>query len=111
MVRAHVTLCVLALLLQRVLEGRLAAAGRPITTAACLETLATCRLSRYEPNGVLKCDYADHLRTQEQAAIRRSLRTAGSASLVLVRPTNSVLGRLLPTSGSLPIVGYSWSNP
>jgi hypothetical protein len=29
-------------LLQRVLEGRLAAAGHPMTAAAALETLATC---------------------------------------------------------------------
>jgi hypothetical protein len=57
-VRAHVTLCVLALLLQRVLEGRLTAAGRPMTAAACFETLATCRLNRYEPNELLDCDYS-----------------------------------------------------
>jgi transposase len=72
-VRAHVTLCVLALLLQRVLEGRLVAAGRPMTAAACFEMLATCRLNRYEPNDLLDCDYSITQPTQEQTAILQAL--------------------------------------
>jgi hypothetical protein len=70
---------VLALLLQRVLEGSLAAAGRPMTAAACFETLATCRLNRYEPNELLDCDYSITQATQEQAAIMRAL---GLTSLI-----------------------------
>jgi hypothetical protein len=58
---------------QRVLQGRLAAAGRPMTVAACFETLATCRLNRYEPNDLLECDYSTTQATQEQAAILRAL--------------------------------------
>jgi hypothetical protein len=68
-VRAHVTVCVLALLLQRVLEGRLAATGRPMTAAACFETLATCRLNRYEPNELLECDHPIAQATQEETII------------------------------------------
>jgi hypothetical protein len=78
-VRAHVTLCVLALLLQRVLEGRLAAAGRPMTAAACLETLATCRLNRYEPNELLEFDYSVTQPSPEQMAILQAL---GLTSLI-----------------------------
>jgi transposase len=78
-VRAHVTLCVLALLLQRVLEGRLAAAGRPMTAAACLETLATCRLNRYEPNELLDFDYSVTQPSPEQLAILQAL---GLTSLI-----------------------------
>lgn len=44
-VSAHVTLCVLALLLARVLEHRLADAGVEMTMPAALEVLATCHLN------------------------------------------------------------------
>jgi hypothetical protein len=43
-VRAHVTLCMLALLLERTLQHRL---GHETTAAAAVETLATCQLNRY----------------------------------------------------------------
>ena len=45
-VRAHVSLCMLALLLERTLERRLARAGRPITAPACFELLASGHLNR-----------------------------------------------------------------
>lgn len=44
-VRAHVTLCVLALLLERLLEQRLAAAGQRQTAAAALEKLEMAHLN------------------------------------------------------------------
>jgi len=44
-VRAHVSLCMLALLLERTLERRLRKAGMPKTAAACLEELASGHLN------------------------------------------------------------------
>lgn len=46
-VRAHVTLCMLALLLERTLRRRLQARGT--TAEAALESLATCHLNYYAP--------------------------------------------------------------
>jgi hypothetical protein len=45
-VQAHVTLCMLALLLCRSLEHQLKQANLSLSAAACLETLATCHLNR-----------------------------------------------------------------
>jgi hypothetical protein len=50
-----------------------------MTAAACFETLATCRLNRYEPSELLECDYSITQATQEQAAILRAL---GLTSLI-----------------------------
>lgn len=44
-VRAHVTLCMLALLLERTLEARLRHAGQPRTAPACFEELAVGHLN------------------------------------------------------------------
>ena len=44
-VRAHVTLCMLALLLERTLEDRVRHAGKPMTAPACFEELATGHLN------------------------------------------------------------------
>lgn len=45
-VRAHVTLCMLALFLQRTLEQALKAAGIPLSAVAALEQLETCHLNQ-----------------------------------------------------------------
>ncbi len=45
-VRAHVTLCMLALLVERTLECRLAQADLPMTASAAFEELASCHLNR-----------------------------------------------------------------
>jgi len=50
-VQAHVSLCMLALLLQRAMEQHLAASGVPMTAAAANSTLATCHLNRLQPDG------------------------------------------------------------
>lgn len=50
-VRAHVSLCVLALLLQRTLEQRLSAGGEAMTAARATSTLRTCHLNRLAPQG------------------------------------------------------------
>lgn len=45
-VQAHVTLCMLALLVQRYLEHRLRTAGLPLSTPACIDLLKTCHLNQ-----------------------------------------------------------------
>ena len=49
-VQAHVTLCMLALLLMRTLEQRLRHAGLPMTASACIETLASAHLNIRSPS-------------------------------------------------------------
>ena len=44
-VRAHITLCVLALLLERTLEVRLRRMGQPLTAPACFEEFSSGRLN------------------------------------------------------------------
>jgi transposase len=46
-VRAHVTLCILALLLERTLELQLAQVDLRMTAPRCLEILETCKLNLY----------------------------------------------------------------
>ncbi len=50
-VQAHVSLCMLALLLQRAMEQRLAGSSAPMTAAAATSVLATCHLNRLQPDG------------------------------------------------------------
>ncbi len=45
-VQAHVTLCMLALLVQRTLEQRLRNARLPLTAPACIDVLKTCHLNQ-----------------------------------------------------------------
>jgi len=61
-IRAHVTVCMLALLLERALRARL----RDGTAASALETLATCHLNR--------CHDSVYLLTEPDAAQRNLLR-------------------------------------
>jgi hypothetical protein len=78
-VRAHVTICMLALLIQRAIEIRLAAAGRQMTADRCLEELATCRLNRFEANELLDFDYSVTKPTEEQLGLLKAL---GASDLV-----------------------------
>lgn len=64
-VRAHVTLCMLALLLQRTLDLKL----KNIPFSAALETLATCNLNRFDSRG-----YAVTLADSAQLALLRTLK-------------------------------------
>lgn len=50
-VRAHVTLCVLALLLSRLLERRIKAAGRRRTAASAIDLLDSCHLNLTDHDG------------------------------------------------------------
>jgi len=75
-VRAHVTLCMLALLIERSIERRLKPAGQVRTAPACFEELRGCHLNRisgqnFEPT------YVATEPTQEQSAILRILRMKG----------------------------------
>jgi hypothetical protein len=66
-VRAHVTVCILALLLERLLDRRL-----PNTTSsAALETLATCQLNRF--NGHRASHYLVTEPSPEQRTMLRTL--------------------------------------
>ena len=79
-VRAHVTLCMLALLVERTIERRLKKSGlksrsrMPKTAAACFEELRTCHLNILGAHPALASVYAATEPTQEQRAILRSLR-------------------------------------
>jgi hypothetical protein len=82
-VRAHVTLCMLALLLERTLQHKL---GSEATAAAAIESLATCHLNRYaaeggssayvltqpdaEQNRLLRALHLQHLADSEEIAER-----------------------------------------
>jgi hypothetical protein len=70
-VRAHVTLCMLSLLLERTLRQRLHRGG--FTTDAALEALATCDLNLYGGNGS-PAAYSITQPNSAQRAILRALR-------------------------------------
>jgi transposase len=64
-VHAHVTVCMLALLVERTIEQRLQLVGIPMTAAAVLTTLHSCHLNLYTDEGtgtysVTECDPDQH---------------------------------------------------
>lgn len=71
-VQAHVTLCVLALLILRAIEHRLRDAGTPMSAQAVLETLASCHLNQFETRGSTAA-YAITQPTPEQLALLAAL--------------------------------------
>lgn len=75
-VRAHVTLCMLALLLERSIERRLKRSGltRTRSAAACFEELRGCQLNLITSDQAIEPTYAATEPTQEQLAILSSLR-------------------------------------
>ena len=88
-VLAHVTVCMLALLVERTLRNRLRAAGMELSAGAALEALADCRLTeRAGPAGTPV--YSLTAATPEQAEILAALGLADLADPAVVRP------RLLP---------------
>jgi len=73
-VEAHVTLCMLSLLLERILENRLEAEGIRKTAARALDELATCHLNLMVPAaGVGQCFYSVTEATRGQTDILRVL--------------------------------------
>jgi hypothetical protein len=73
-VRAHVTLCMLALLLERTLQRRLRRGGLDLTAAACFEQLHTACLNMVTNQPGLSPGYIATEANQDQRAILRSLR-------------------------------------
>jgi len=74
-VHAHVTLCILALLLERTLEDRLRRSTQPLTTApACFEELAGVHLNLLCSDADEEPAYCLTEPTQAQRAVLRSLR-------------------------------------
>jgi hypothetical protein len=67
-VRAHVTLCMLSLLLERTLRQRLRRGG--FTTDAALEALATCHLNLYGGNGSPAVYSITHPNSAQRAILR-----------------------------------------
>ena len=76
-VRAHVTLCMLALLLERTIEKRLRNSELARTAASCFEQLRTCRLNLISSPDQIVPTYAATEPTQDQLAILRNLRMTG----------------------------------
>lgn len=66
-VRAHVDLCMFALLLERWLEQQLRDQGQPMTARACMERLANCDLNR------LSTPWGDTLSITEPTADQRAI--------------------------------------
>jgi len=73
-VRAHVTLCMLALLLERTIDRRLKRSGLKTTAAAAFEELQSCHLNIVSSDPASESVYVATEPTQEQRAILRSLR-------------------------------------
>lgn len=69
-VQAHVSLCVLALLLERTLEKKLRAAGLPWTAEKALRTLSSCHLNRFATEKPL---YSPTVPTREQRVLIEAL--------------------------------------
>jgi transposase len=72
-VRAHVTLCMLALLLERTLERRLRRAGMPMTAPACLEQLAPGHLNMMTTGPDAEVAYIPTEPNAEQRALLQHL--------------------------------------
>ncbi len=72
-VSAHVTLCMLALLLERVLQSKLRAADQSITAKSCFELLQTCHLNRHRGAEGQSLYYTLTVPTDEQRRILSAL--------------------------------------
>ena len=69
-VKAHVTLCMLALLLQRTLESQLKTAGLQLSAPAALESLSSCHLNQMKTGAL----YSLTAPTQLQREILKALK-------------------------------------
>jgi transposase len=76
-VRAHVSLCMLALLIDRTIERRLKRSGLEKTAAACFEELGNGHLNMVSSELFPEPAYIATEPTQEQMALLRSLRLKG----------------------------------
>jgi len=92
-VRAHVTLCMLALLLERTLEQRLGRTAAPMTAPACLELLRTCHLNLLKSAPDVACSYQLTEPTAEQRAL------IGSLYMMDLLDTEHLQTRVKPRAG------------
>ncbi len=76
-VRAHVTLCMLALLLERTIEKRLRSSKLARSAESCFEQLRTCRLNLVSSPDQIVPTYVATEPTLDQLAILRNLRMTG----------------------------------
>ena len=76
-VRAHLSLCMLALLLERSLEQRLRQVDAPMTAPACFEELSTCYLNVLETSPSTDPAYALTTPSAEQRAVLERLGLLG----------------------------------
>ncbi len=92
-VRAHVTLCMLALLLERTIEHRLRRSSTPMSASECFEALRGCHLNLVHDDPAIDPYYVRTDPDQGMMSILRSLRMLGLvdpecvAELVVARPT------------------------
>ena len=70
-VRAHVSICMFALLLQRTIERKLAHSNMPMSAPACLELLSACMLNYATAPGVERAILTDP--TEQQRRILNAL--------------------------------------
>lgn len=73
-IRAHVTICMLSLLLERTLDHKLKAVRSPYTSSSALACLESCRLNRYGGRDGEPSFYTSTITTPEQNAVLRALR-------------------------------------
>ena len=91
-VRAHISLCMLALLLERSLEQHLRQTASPMTAPACLEVLSSCHLNTLEATPTNELAYALTAPTTEQRAIIERL------GLLRLLDEDDLVERLRPRS-------------
>jgi hypothetical protein len=73
-VRAHVTLCILALLLERTLEQRLRRFSMPMSAPRCFEQLSSCHLNLLRADPDLPPTYSLTEPTSDQRDLIKVLR-------------------------------------
>ena len=93
-VRAHVTLCMLALLLERTLEQRLKRSSMPMSAPACFEQLASCHLNLLRADPDVPPSYSLTEPTNEQRDLIKVLRMGD-----LLEPTE-VAARIEPRTAA-----------
>lgn len=92
-VRAHVSLCMLALLLERSIEQQLRTAAHPMTASACFEALQTVHLNLIKTSADTQPAYVLTEATPQQRTILRKL---GAAELL---DELQLAERLIPRDG------------
>lgn len=88
-VKAHVTLCMLALLLQRTLESQLKTAGLQISAPAALETLTSCHLNQMKTGALYSLTAPTKLQKELLKALKLTKLVDSSALTKALTPRAS----------------------